>query len=390
MYSKKLIFWASCLGMLLFGIVLITLGSITPDLKIKLDLSEIESGTLFSIMPVGILLGSLFFGPLVDNYGYRILLVTSCFLMFAGFEGVAYLQSKELLKVCIFFIGLGGGAVNGATNALVSDISSNRDKGANLSLLGVFFGIGALGMPLVLGLLKTSLPFEPIIAAVGILSFFTAIIYLTIKFPPPKQTQGFPLAQGLTLIKDRLLLLIAFFLFFQSSLEGITNNWTTSYLIDHLSVPQSNALFGLSLLVAGMVIMRLLLASIFRSFSTVKIMVTSFILILLSLLLIKTAISFYIVLAGLLLLGGGLAAGFPIMLGIVGSRFSNLSGTAFSFVLVIGLLGNTLVNYGMGIIAQNFGVKYLPSVASGEMALMVIIFYLIMRQINKSSKQSVN
>lgn len=383
MFNKKLIFWASCLGIFLFGIVLITLGSITPDLKVKLGLSEIESGTLFSIMPIGILLGSVVFGPLVDNYGYKNLLVISCIMMFLGFEGVAFFQSKGLLKVCILFIGMGGGAVNGATNALVADISNNRDKGANLSLLGVFFGLGALGMPLILGLLKTSLRFETIIVTIGIMNFVTAIIFLLLVFPPPKQTQGIPLTRGLTIVKDKLLLLIAFFLFFQSSLEGITNNWTTSYLINHLSVPQKSALFGLSLLVSGMVVMRLLLGSAFRSFSTLRIMVISFILILLSMVLIKTVFSFHTVMTGLFILGAGLAAGFPVMLGIVGSRFSDFSGTAFSFVMVIGLLGNTLVNYGMGIIAQNFGIKHLPSVALGEMVIMVMIFYFIMRQAKK-------
>jgi hypothetical protein len=73
--------------------------------------------------------------------------------MFAGFPGTAFTQSQGLLRFCAFLIGFGGGAVNGATNALVADIS-DKYKGANLSLLGVFFGIGALGMPLVLGILK--------------------------------------------------------------------------------------------------------------------------------------------------------------------------------------------------------------------------------------------
>ena len=55
--------------------------------------------------------------------------------------------------MCMFFIGFGGGIINGGTNALVADISA-ENKGANLSLLGVFFGIGALGMPLLLGVLS--------------------------------------------------------------------------------------------------------------------------------------------------------------------------------------------------------------------------------------------
>jgi MFS family permease len=72
--------------------------------------------------------------------------------MFAGFEGIAFSQSLFILKISIFIFGLGGGIINGSTNAVVAHITENN-KGANLSLLGVFFGIGALGMPLILAML---------------------------------------------------------------------------------------------------------------------------------------------------------------------------------------------------------------------------------------------
>ncbi len=384
MYSKKLVFWAACLGILLFGIALITLGSVTPDLKIKLDLTEIESGTLFSILPFGILIGSVLFGPVVDKFGYRLLLAVSCILLFAGFEGVAYAVDQKILKICIFLIGLGGGAVNGATNALVADISDN-DKAANLSLLGVFFGIGALGMPLILGLLRSTLSFETIVAAVGILTLATAILFLMLRFPPPKQARGFPLKRSLSLVKDPVILLIAFFLFFQSSFEGILNNWTTTYLINHMSVPQNSALYGLSLFVAGMVVMRLLLGSIFRSATTVKIMTSSFALIFVGLIIMKACISVITAMAGLFLLGAGLAGGFPVMLGLTGARFSDLSGTAFSFVLAIALIGNMLINYGMGVIAQNYGIEHLLNVASGELVIMIVLFFVIIGKAERTN-----
>lgn len=379
MYKKKLVFWAACAGMLLFGISLITLGSVASDLREKLQLDELSSGALFSILPLGILTGSLIFGPIADKYGYRILLSVSCLFMFAGFEGIAFSPSAGLLKIWIFIFGLGGGVINGATNALVADISE-KDKGANLSLLGVSYGVGALGMPLVSGMLKSILTYETILASVGILTIAIGIFFLFINFPPPKQSQGFPLKSSLRLIKDNTLILIAFFLFFQSGFEAIINNWTTTYLINEHSVLPGNALFALSLFVGGMTVMRLLTGSLFRSASAKKLMLSSFILMLVGLILIRTEISLGIAVAGLILLGAGLANGFPVMLGLVGSRYTELSGTAFSLVLFIALFGNTLINYLMGIVAQNFGIHHLTTFAFTETFIMIVLGLIIFKK----------
>jgi fucose permease len=383
MQKKKLLFWAACLGMLLFGMAFITLGSVVPGLKEKYHLNDVSSGTLFSILPLGILTGSLVFGPLCDKYGYKILLALSCFCIFAGFEGIAYAPSHLILKICIVLFGAGAGAINGATNALVSDIS-DKDKGANLSLLGVSFGIGALGMPFVLGVLESMFRFEIIISIIGIVTFAIGIFYLLIKFPPPKQASGFPLKHGFSLLKDKLLIFIALFLFCQSSFEAIINNWTTTYLTTQLSVLPNKALYALSLFVAGMIIMRLLLGSIFRNASAIKIWIGSFTMILLALIFLSTARSFNTAVAGLILLGGGLAAGFPIMLGFVGDRYKELSGTAFSLVLVVALLGNMIVNYCMGIIAQTYGIRHLITVAFGELTVMIVLCSVILNRLKKT------
>lgn len=382
MHKRKLLFWAACFGMLFFGISLISLGAVVPGLKEKYHLDEISSGTLFSIMPFGILVGSLFFGPFCDKYGYKILLALSCFFMFAGFEGIAYAPSHAILKICVFLFGVGGGAVNGATNALVSDISE-KDKGANLSLLGVSFGLGALGMPFILGLLENKFNYEVIVSIVGIATFIVGVFYLIIKFPPPKQSSGFPLAHSFSLIKDKLLILIAFFLFCQSSFEAIINNWTTTYLTTRLSVLPSKALYALSLFVVGMTVMRVLLGSIFRNTDVKKIWIGSFTMIFIGLVFLSIT-SFSFSLAGLIVLGAGLAGGFPIMLGFVGNCYKELSGTAFSLVLVIALVGNMIINYCMGIIAQNYGIQHLITVAFAELIVMVLLCISILKNLNKN------
>jgi MFS family permease len=366
--------------MLLFGIELITLGSVAPDLRNKFELDEAGSGVLFSILPFGILIGSVVFGPIADKFGYKWLLVVSCLGFFLGFEGIAFSSSLSHLKLSIFSIGIFGGVINGATNAMVADISK-EGKGANLSLLGVFFGIGALGMPFVLGALRKTYSFEEIIKYTGLLIALTFVFYTAIRFPLAKGTKGLPLKKSTNIFKHPLLILIGFFLFCQSSYEALINNWTTTYLSGSFLITKEKTLYALSLSVAGLTVMRLLIGSILRSLSPAALLILSFSLLLAGNVLFSIGPNYSLLTIGLVLLGMGLAGGFPIMLGIVGEKFSERSATAFSFVLLFALTGNMLLNYLVGVIATKWGIEQLRLIIFIELIVMFILSVLIFRQL---------
>jgi MFS family permease len=150
-YHKKYIFIAAYLGMFLFGITIISLGCILPEIISRYQINEIAAGTLAALLPLGILAGSVVFGPVTDRYGHQYMLIICSLIIMFAFEGIAFSQNYFLLRLNIFIVGFAGGFVNGSTNALVNDISDNS-RTANLSLLGVFFGIGALGMPAMIGI----------------------------------------------------------------------------------------------------------------------------------------------------------------------------------------------------------------------------------------------
>jgi len=379
MQAYKLTFISACLGMLLFGISLITLGSVAPGLQQKFQLDAVGSGTLFSILPIGILTGSLLFGPFCDRYGYKFFFLLSCLCLFAGFQGIAYAGTLGLLKFSIFLFGFGGGAINGATNAVISDISENN-KGANLSLLGVFFGIGALGMPSVLGVLEKQFGFQDLVSYIGGIPVLAAVLFLFTGFPPPKQTEAVAFSKVVKLMKDNVLLLIGFFLLCQSSFEAIINNWTTSYLVDHRAFSSSNALYALSLYVAGMTVMRLAIGSVFRHASPAIVLAVSFVLLLAGGLWLQLATAFTGAAVGLVLIGSGLAAGFPVMLGLAGIRFAGFSGTAFSIIFTIALAGNMTTNYLMGVVAWHYGIQHLTTVALILFLLMIPLSVIILRK----------
>ena len=381
MYHKTTVFISACLGMLLFGISLITLGSIATDLQAKFELDPIATGTLFSILPFGILAGSLVFGPVCDRYGYKLLLIFACVGMFTGFQGIAFAPSLSILKISVLVFGIGAGIVNGATNALVADISE-ENRGANLSLLGVFFGLGALGMPLILGVVSGRIPSFEVVAAVGWLTLAVGILYAVIRLPPAKP-QVDASSTNWNRLFSLLLLLIAFFLFFQSALEAIVNNWATTYLIKH-GIAKDDALFALSLHITGMVVARLLTGSVFRRVPQVGIMWSCLALLAIGIFLMQIGSSFPVTAAGLILSGAGLSGGFPIMLGFVGERFASLSGTAFSFVFVVALIGNMLINYAMGVIVHDYGIEHLTTVSYIQIGLMAALFLFIVQKLRST------
>jgi fucose permease len=382
-YRSNLVFIAASMAMLLFGIVLISLGSVLPHLRELFGLSELSTGTLLSILPFGLLVGSLVFGPIVDRYGYKILLVACVLLVFAGLEGIALTRNMMILRLSIFLIGFGGGAINGGANALAADTATG-DRGAKLSLLGVFFGIGALGVPFLLGLLSDALPYDRILFWIGIFVLLPALFYLLIDFPPPKNPQGFPLKDATGLLKDRWIILAGFILFIQSGMEGLANNWSTTYLQENKDFLNQHALFSLTCLVAGMTAMRLLLGWALHHIPSGLVLVVSIALSVSGSLLIHLTGNQMAAYVGMAILGAGLAACFPVIMGQVAGTYAQLSGTALSIVLVLALLGNMLCNYGMGFLASTWGNKVLPLVIGGG---LLIQLFLIIPALYKSGKK---
>lgn len=373
-YNKNLVFTAACIGMSFFGVSMITMGAVLPSLTDKLMLNDLQAGALVTFLPLGLLAGSLLFGPIVDRFGHKVLLLLSCIIVLLGLEGIAFFEEIPLLQLSIVCIGFGGGILNGETNALVADISNDEEKGARLSLLGAFYGIGALGIPVLMGFLSKLYTFETILQGTGVLMLVCIIFCLFIRFPAPKQPQGFPIKEGVKLLKEKSLLLLSLILFFQSGLEGVTNNWTTSYLGRTTDIPADKILLILTCMVAGLTAARLLLVVIFKAVKENVVLVCSLIVAGIGFLLLMSAPEFWRAALGMVLIGAGLASTFPVILSILGQRYASLSGTAFSIAMVIALIGNTLLNNLTGILSQQFGITVFPYMMIAAIIIMIGLF----------------
>lgn len=373
-YRKNLVFTAACIGMCFFGISMITLGSVLPALTTKLALDNLQATALVTFLPLGMLVGSLVFGPIVDRFGHKALLVPSCIIVLLGMEGLSFFNSIPMLQLSIICIGFGGGILNGETNALVADISNEEEKGSRLSLLGMFYGLGALGIPTLLGALSRHYTFETILQGIGVIMLAGILYCIPIRFPAPKQAQGFPVKKGLGLLKESSLLLLSFILFFQSGIEGVCNNWSTLYFGQTTDISANQALVALTCMVAGLTVARMLLVILFKKIKQETVLLYSLILTTIGFGLLTFSPGFIRAASGMILGGAGLASTFPVILSILGSRYASLSGTAFGVALVIALIGQTLLNSLMGIASQNIGIEIYPYMMIASLIIMLFLF----------------
>lgn len=381
-YSKKAVIAGSWAGLLLFGVTMISVGSFLPFLELKHNLQPIDKGSLATALPVGILIGSVIFGPIVDRYSYKYLLSISMLLIAVGMELTAFAEQFIWVQLAFLLIGIGGGAINGAGSALVADVSDdlNESKSSNLSILGTFFGVGALATPALLALLTGVISQETFIASIGVLAFFPAVYYLAISFPESKHPEGLKTAEWLRLLTQPTLLLIGMLAFMQSAAESMMNNWTTSYWTGTFDSTAKQALFNLTIFTLFFTIGRLVLGYLLRKSKPAGLLILS--------LIVAFAGSFALVfedvtLLAVVLLGLGLAGGFPVIFGIATELFAKYSGSALSIVLVLSLTGNILANYIMGWLAQNYGIEKLPMVVTIILLLELILLYPAIKAVIK-------
>lgn len=372
-YNTTAVFVAACIGMCFFGVSMIALGATLPILQETLSLTGADMLRLTILLPLGMLAGSIVFGPVVDRFGHKFMLVGNCILVLAGVAGVAVAGGMPLLQLSIIAIGFGGGVLNGETNALVADIYDGNKRNSRLSFLGVFYGLGALTIPLLLSTLEQTFSYSEILLGLAVIMAIGIAACLPMRFPDPKQPQGFPLKDAAKVITSPVMLLLAFVLFFQSGTEGITNNWTTSFLAGQ-GYNNTDAQLALSAMMIGLTAARLLQGFLFSRLDATRVLYISLGIAAAGYATLLGAPATMTMLGAMVLVGAGLAATFPVVLGVLGDRFAALSGTAFSVALVVALCGQTVMNYVTGIVDENGALGTFPWIAIGCVAAMAILY----------------
>jgi MFS family permease len=293
-------------------------------------------------MSIGIIIGTILFGPVVDKFGYKWLLIIASILALAGIQGLARFQEIGLLHASIAMLGLGGGILNGLTNALVSDIYDDDKRGGRLGILGACYCIGAL----LWTLLNYFIPdYRLPLNTMSVIMLLCILFFCFIAFPQAKEQESVSFQKTLGLLKYPALLMFAVVLFFQSGFEGVSGSFTVSYLDKACQIDNATATLSMTWFTIGMLAGRLPLGFITKH---LKDLGTLYLYLFTAL---TGVVIFYLgghevnmVYAAMTLIGFGVGATFPVVLNYIGSTFRSQSGTAFSIALFIALCGQSIMN----------------------------------------------
>ena len=344
-----MLMFAAIVAIFVYGMIAAMLGTILPDLSDRFHLSPSQNGTIAFAQALGLIIASLGVGPLLDNEGKKLGLILGLAFISVALFALPRARGFRSILLLLFLLGVGGGILVTAANALVSDVGEAH-RGVALNLVNLFFGLGGLATPFIAANLFGR-NWVRLCYTIASLTVVTLMIQVFTKMPASTGNGGFVLADAAPVLGRPLLFLIGLFLFLYIGCEVGIWNWLVRHLIAQ-GIPESRALnilslgFALGLLIGRAGILPILVhvpAVTVTLIGSVAMAVTTF------LMLRTNKASTAAVLV--FLCGLSMAPVFPTTLAIVGDAFPRMTGTAIGFVITCGWTGLAVSSRIIGAIA---------------------------------------
>src|SRR5713226_5101724 len=260
---------AAILAIFVYGMIAAMLGTILPDLSARFQLTPKQNGTIAFCQALGLIIASLAVGPLIDNEGKKVGMLLGLALITLALVLLPKSGGFASIAAYLFLLGIGGGIIVTAANALASDVSPEH-RGTTLNLLNLFFGLGGLATPFISANLLSRNAVRLCYLVAG-LTFATLIVNIATTMPQPTGAQSFVFSEVGDVLGRPTLWLLALFLFLYVASEVGVWNWLVQHLIAQ-GIPEGRALNILSLGFAlGLLIGRVVISQVLKSVPPVEV-----------------------------------------------------------------------------------------------------------------------
>ncbi len=348
-----------------------------PAMRERLQISLAQQGTLVLLLYLGIFVASLVVGPLIDHLGNKLNLLASALIVAVAMVFFANAHSFATASGAALLLGLAGGGLNTCTNVLVSGLYAD-ERGPMLNVLGIFFGVGALSIPLMAASIEGHFTIPQLFLFCAALATVCAAWYASISFPPPKSKQAFSWSELLEVAKYSGVMPLAFILFLESGNEACIAGWTSTY-VGREGYSARVATLVLAMYWAALMLSRVLAARMLQRIGKSQLVISVAILSAGGAAILLSARSLFFLFAGTALIGLSYGPIFPTTLAIAGDRYPDRAGTVFGLLFSIALIGGMTFPWAVGQLSQHINLRagmIVPGVgALGIVALSLAILF---------------
>ncbi len=380
--SRARLLVAACAGMFIFGIALVLLGTLfgLPEMRARLQLDLVRQGNLQALLLFGVFLATVVVGPLIDRFGNKAVLAISSVLVALALAGFASANSFHSAIAYALLLGIGGGGLNTSTNVLVSDVYGD-DRGPMLNVLGIFFGVGALLIPMLTSIVAAKI--GAVMLSAAAVATLCALAYMLLPFPAAREAHSFSWREAARVARYPGVLLFAFLLFFESGNEASLNGWTSTWT-GGLGAPEKTATAVLAAFQASMMAGRILAARLLRTITKPRLVFASGAGAVVGCAIMLLARSVSLMAVGVVLTGVAFAAIYPTTLAMAGDRYQRFSGTVFGVLFSIALLGGIAFPWGLGHVSNAFGLRVGIVLPLAGAAMICVMIAVIARRAGKT------
>jgi fucose permease len=150
--NKPTITFASFAAIALNGVAFTFMGVSLPSLQAQFRISIEQAGTLMASFQTGLTILTLLGGILSDRFCREWIIAIGCILLGVGSFLLCIVPSFELSLMVVWSMGAGIGFILSGSNTLLVSLYTSY-KGTILNIHHVFFGVGAIIGPALMGIL---------------------------------------------------------------------------------------------------------------------------------------------------------------------------------------------------------------------------------------------
>ncbi len=355
--QRAWLFAAACAGMFIFGVVLALLGTLfgLPTMRDRLGVNLAQQGDLFLLLFAGVCVATVAVGPLIDRFGNKLVLLVSAILVTLALLEIAAARSVLPAAIASLVIGLGGGGLNTACNVLTSELYEGN-RGPMLNVLGIFYGFGALFIPLLAAAITSLLPMPDLLVLTALLPAIGAAAYAVLPFPAAREGHGMTWREIVEVVRYPGLLLFGLALFMESGNEAVLAGWVSTYA-GEAGAAARLATWILAGYWAGLMLGRFSATRLLRYFRDVQLVLLSALGEMAGCAILLGVHSVALLAGAVFGTGFALSAIFPTTLAMIGDRYQRYAGTVFGVLFALGLAGGAVFPWAVGQVSQARSVR---------------------------------